>query len=530
MENVKGAPIDGKRQDNPPFPQASRHATPVALSTPRAVDECINLLSSGRAVVLCQRVATLRPELLLDATLCTLDASIYRDTGQVAEVGFGSHADLRLPSRCTTDEAVERVKDFASRTLPRSTLVTVEPSEITELALLSRHWQPRVYAAFAFAPRDVHAERPLSTLWSSFGGAYALIPQLTYVQVQGASYLCYLVTATPHTAGASDDASEHNAATQPGVTVEALLNTALERLRHAEHALSQLGGNSPRAVPRAQLPEANLDTKKAAWAKHVNHALEAIGQGEFGKVVAARVAEHPLEHPLSLVNVLYTLGDTHRDSTKFAFRGPHATFLGATPEHLISKFGQTLTTEALAGTTASEDGISQAFTPKEYHEHSPVLDAILESLEPFCRELKHELTPLPLRLPHVFHLRTAISGVLERADTHVLDLVRALHPTPAVAGAPRHAALRWLAEHEDFERGWYAGPVGWFDAQGDGQFDVALRCGVLTDERALLFAGAGIVSGSIVDNEFEETLLKLKAMQTALTAAPPSAQPEAIEA
>lgn len=480
--------------------------------------------------MLCRRVSSLRPELLADGSLGQLKASIYRDTGEVAEVGFGCHAEVRLPANCATDEALERVKHFAAHALPLTTLVTVEQSDITDLALLSRNWQPRVYAAFAFSPRDAHAEpseRPLSTLWDSFGGAYATIPTLTYVQVQGASYLCYLVTPP---ADATSDAKSQRSAANTRTTVEAMLNAALERLRDAEQTLTRLKGIVPSPGARLQLPEVNLEAKKAAWAKHVNHALAAINHGEFEKVVTARVAEHPVNQALSLVNALYTLGDTHRDSTKFVFRGHNATFMGATPEHLISKFGQTLTTEALAGTKASNDGASEAFTSKEYHEHSPVLDAILENLEPFCRELKHELTPLPLELPHVFHLRTAISGVLERADTHVLDLVRALHPTPAVAGAPRQAALRWLAAHEDFERGWYAGPVGWFDAQGNGQFDVALRCAVLTDDRALLFAGAGIVPGSMADAEFEETLLKLKAMQTALAAAPHGTQPEVIEA
>jgi isochorismate synthase len=502
VENVKGSPIEGKRLESLSLGQSS-------VST---ASNTANLLMAGHPVLLCQRVKTVRPELLLEVSICGFEASVFRDTGDVAEVGFGQQAELRLPATCPTTEAMKRVKHFASRELTLATLSAVKPTELGDLALLARHWQPRVHAAFAFDPNGARIERELSELWTDFGGAYCLVPKVTYVQVRGESYLCYVVTPP-----AAPESATHN--------VETHLRQVLDRLTEAERVIAGLerysNVQSP-AAARQDMPEVVEQTPQPAWNELVRKALHSITSGELEKVVAARFAKHAFAQPVSLFNVLYALGNTHPNSTRFAFCGRDATFMGATPEHLISKYGQTLTTEALAGTTPSALGASQAFSPKEYHEHSPVLDAILNCLGPFCSDLTHEVTPLPLRLPHVLHLRTAIFGTLKNAETHVLDLVEALHPTPAVAGAPRDAALQWLSEHEDFERGWYAGPVGWFDADGNGQFDVALRCGVLTQDRAILFAGAGIVEGSEPEKEFEETVLKLKAMQTALVALPPT--------
>jgi isochorismate synthase EntC len=119
----------------------------------------------------------------------------------------------------------------------------------------------------------------------------------------------------------------------------------------------------------------------------------------------------------------------------------------------------------------------------------------------------------------VVHLRTRISGVL-REPLHVLELVERLHPTPAVGGVPTARALSWIAEHEPDERGWYAGPIGWVDAQGDGAFAVALRSGLLENHRASLYAGAGIVQGSDARSELNETRWKLQALLGALGVSP----------
>jgi isochorismate synthase len=206
---------------------------------------------------------------------------------------------------------------------------------------------------------------------------------------------------------------------------------------------------------------------------------------------------------------------------RFCFRfGPDA-FVGATPERLILLSGRDLQTEALAGTfrkNTAEFATELLRSPKEHSEHAPVLSAIVEQLGPLCTKLQYSSEPELRTLPHLLHLRTPITGTL-RSDLHVLDLVELLHPTPAVGGSPRRAALDWIAREEGFQRGWYASPIGWFQGNGDGEFEVGLRSGVLSGNTATLFAGGGIVAGSGADHEFAETQLKLLGLRSALRVA-----------
>ncbi len=141
------------------------------------------------------------------------------------------------------------------------------------------------------------------------------------------------------------------------------------------------------------------------------------------------------------------------------------------------------------------------------------------ALEPLASKLRVPAAPVVRTLRNVHHLWTPISATLAR-PTHVLDLVRALHPTPAVCGTPREAAIRWIAAHEPATRGWYAGAVGWFDAEGDGAFTVAIRSGVLARREAWLYAGAGIVEGSDAALEYAETRVKQAPMLAALGLVP----------
>jgi isochorismate synthase EntC len=143
-----------------------------------------------------------------------------------------------------------------------------------------------------------------------------------------------------------------------------------------------------------------------------------------------------------------------------------------------------------------------------------VVNAIAEALAPFCARLDAPPRPALHALRDMLHLRTTITGELAQ-PAHILDLAAALHPTPAVGGVPREAALRLLAAAEP-PRGWYASPIGWFDARGDGELWVALRCGVIAGREAWAYAGAGIVAGSDPELEHEETVLKLRALLGAL--------------
>ncbi len=153
---------------------------------------------------------------------------------------------------------------------------------------------------------------------------------------------------------------------------------------------------------------------------------------------------------------------------------------------------------------------------KNRHEHAIVVDAIAETLGPFCDELTWDPEPVLLETANVWHLATRFEGTLRDPAPNAVELVAALHPTPAVCGTPQDVARATIAELEDFDRGGYAGPVGWIDADGDGEWAIALRCAELDDERATLFAGAGIVGDSDPDAEVDETDRKFRAFLDSL--------------
>ena len=193
--------------------------------------------------------------------------------------------------------------------------------------------------------------------------------------------------------------------------------------------------------------------------------------------------------------------------------------LGATPERLVRLAGRRVDTAAVAGSAArgrspEEDArLARALSEskKEQAEHAVVVRALRAALEDLCAELTLPEAPRLLRLDGIQHLETPLVATL-RGSPHVLDLVARLHPTPAVGGSPREAALAWLAAREQLERGWYAGPLGYVDASGGGEFFVALRSALLRAGEARLFAGAGVVEGSTPEAELRETRLKLRAL------------------
>ena len=201
------------------------------------------------------------------------------------------------------------------------------------------------------------------------------------------------------------------------------------------------------------------------------------------------------------------------DCTHFAVRRNRSTFLGATPETLFRKRGLSIETHALAGTTrinddprteSSRDVAALQGSQKDLDEHRLVVERICSELEPLTTRIDYSRTPSTRQVRNLIHLQTPISGAL-RPETRAFDLLAALHPTPAVGGFPAREAADWISRNEPLERGWYTGTVGWIDANGDSEMAVAIRCGVLTESRAYVFAGAGIVAASTAAAEYAET-------------------------
>ena len=256
---------------------------------------------------------------------------------------------------------------------------------------------------------------------------------------------------------------------------------------------------------------------RARWTSLVNEILDGIAAGRFAKVVAARRTEVWGRTAFDALDVVARL-DTP-GCTRFLLRSGEAAFVGATPERLVGRRGLHVRTDALAGSTG-EPGEAAARAllenSKERAEHDLVVQEIARRLGDRCAQLDVPATPRARPLKHLLHLHSPIEGVL-RSPSHVLELAAALHPTPAVGGLPAAEALRWIAGREGAGRGLYAGPVGWFDAAGDGELWVGLRSALLRGERAWLWAGAGIVAGSDPEREYDETALKQRAMLAALS-------------
>jgi len=265
-----------------------------------------------------------------------------------------------------------------------------------------------------------------------------------------------------------------------------------------------------------------LGLSPEGWQALVGDVACGIRRGDLGlrKVVLARATQARTR--TSIEDALKYLARTYPTCTIFAFASSGACFLGATPERLVTLRAETATTMALAGSaprgaSPDEDGAighRLLHDPKERTEHAVVVDAVRAALAPFSTRLMADAEPRLEKLPNVQHLCTPIRAQV-KPHHGVLDLVRRLHPTPAVGGFPREAALALIAQREHLDRGWYAAPFGWVDAHGDGEFVVALRSGVVRDSVATLFAGCGIVGGSDPATEYAEAGWKLRPMLNA---------------
>jgi isochorismate synthase len=260
------------------------------------------------------------------------------------------------------------------------------------------------------------------------------------------------------------------------------------------------------------------------YAAAVATAVDRIRRGELRKVVLARTVEVRAGRALDPRLLLHRLRAVDPHAYTFAAPTNDGVIVGASPELLVSRVGREVRSNPLAGSAprsgdADEDRTNAealVASSKDQEEHAIVVDAVAETLEPFCDQLTWDPEPILRETPNIWHLSTRFRGVLREPAPSALDLVAELHPTPAVAGAPRDAALDTIAELEPFDRGRYAGPVGWVDADGDGEWAIALRCAELRGDRAILYAGAGIVADSDPARELDETERKFRSFLDAL--------------
>jgi isochorismate synthase len=293
--------------------------------------------------------------------------------------------------------------------------------------------------------------------------------------------------------------------------------------------------------PTGPLPAVQIAAAVPRPEEHRNRVRRACEQlatpgSKLRKVVLARALRLAADAPMDARAILRRL--VAADPAAYGYlvdlsaaggRYSGMALVGASPELLVARDGETVTCQPFAGSApraADPDvdaaaGAALANSAKNRHEHQLVIDAMREALQPLCTELTIASAPRLSRTAAVWHLSTPITGRLRDTSTTAMDLALALHPTPAVGGVPTDAAAELIAALEG-DRGFYAGAVGWCDEHGDGQWVVSLRCAQLAADRrtALAHSGGGIVAGSDPDDEVAETTMKFVTILTALGVQP----------
>lgn len=375
---------------------------------------------------------------------------------------------------------------------------------------------PSFFGGFGFEPTSRGSED-----WKAFPAARFVLPGLIVSRIGGESSATLIARVEP---GASVASVEEAL----GQRARCLASLAAAQPTADGDAvdLSRAWGDGPEFRVQADRPH-------AVFRAQVEEALAAFEDGELEKVVLARSLSVDHDGPIDVPDFLGRLRGLYPTCTLVAMGRGDDTFLAATPELLVRTRGDAVATAALAGSAPrgrhpEEDrslGEALLASAKERAEHGHVVDAIRGVLEARTEHLDVPEAPVLRRLFGIQHLETSIEGRLRREDTDIVGLVEALHPTPAVGGVPAPAARDWLNRVEGLDRGWYASPIGWLDLEGGGDFRVALRSALIRNgagdggqgSRSLLFAGAGLVAGSVPAQELAETRIKLRALLAPLT-------------
>ena len=366
---------------------------------------------------------------------------------------------------------------------------------------------PVCLGGFSFEATEGEAADSREDDWQDYPDALLTVPRFLFVSQGGSSWLIASALVGP-----GDDAESET---------EAALADLSALLARADGASVPEASSDDIAVAdeadAVRLPDA------VRWKETVAAVVREIESGTVRKLVLARRVSIRADEPIAWGLVLRRLRTRYAGCTTFAFARGASCFLGATPERLVRLDGRTVRVDCLAGsaprgaTEGDDRSLAEALLrdQKERHEHALVVEALRETLTPLASALNVPEEPRLLQMPNVHHLHTPVEATLSD-ERHVLDLVARLHPTPASGGVPQDAARALIQSHEPFDRGWYAGPVGWIDGRGGGEFVVAIRSALLREREALLYAGCGIVAGSDPDREYEESRLKLEPMLWAM--------------
>ena len=389
------------------------------------------------------------------------------------------------------NQRFSQIQDFVE--VCKDNLVTIATSKQAQI-------EPRFFCTFTFFDQSHLANSESS---STIPSASVFLPQWQVIRQQNLYFL----------------------------TINLLIHSQIDLARLTEEVWLQFQTSQPNGYHIFHIPN-DIRRQLQRWIikdtydfkARVTAALKNIQQQHIGKVVLAHAIDVESVLPFHWVHSLDHLRQLHPDCHIFSVSGGSGkSFIGASPERLISIGDRHLITDALAGSAprGQTPGDDANFahhlmsSSKERHEHQVVVDFMRHRLSHLGLEPQFASVPSLLQLSNIQHLHTPIRADIP-ATLHPLEILAELHPTPAVAGIPRDQACQYICRYEPFERSLYAAPLGWVDTQGNAEFIVGIRSALLEGCRARLYAGAGIVAGSNPERELAEVKLKLQALLQAL--------------
>ncbi len=407
--------------------------------------------------------------------------TIWSSPNQPFSISFGSAITLSALG----DDRFEQIMNDAILSLSNTDIDTIG----------SKIFPLKFFGGFSFDAR--HKESPP---WSGFPSALFVLPRVQLIQSKNGFELIL---------------NEYGNGIDP-IQVELNLLSLKSKLESTPVSSYSL-------LP-SRLTKLTPSVSRNLWTSQLTDVLSIIENKSLDKIVLAQSLKATLKHPLSPLNTFYTLRDQNPGCYHFLFEPLDGnTMFGATPELLVSLDGNTIQTEILAGSIARGDSELTDVTlakellasSKNQHEHSLVLDTLNSKMSSFATDI--ETTPQKIKkLETVQHIWTTMKAKLD-ANEHILSIANAFHPTPAISGIPSNMAQDIIRSMEPFNRGWYGGPFGWFDHDGNGEFAVSIRSAVAHKNEVMLYAGAGIVSNSDPQEEWDEIQLKFQPILNSLT-------------
>jgi menaquinone-specific isochorismate synthase len=347
---------------------------------------------------------------------------------------------------------------------------------------------PLLFGGFTFDPLSMKEKE-----WEAFSNATFQIPQFMFTLKANDCFLTVNMIVTPH-----DD---------------------LKTFEFIERSKMQILCLQDTLHKTESLVKSQEEINPVEWKISVAKAIKLLRNGHLNKVVLARKMKMTFVEKVTPNIIFEQLWEQQHESYLFSYKVMNDCFIGASPERLVKKIGEEVLSTCLAGSIKrssdenvdNELGKSLLEDKKNRHEHQLVVSMIADVFKEHCTEVNIPSAPILMKTRDIQHLYTPVRGEI-KDSTSILEMVKSLHPTPALGGTPSQDAMGVIREIENMDRGLYAGPIGWMDYRGNGEFIVGIRSGLLKNNEAFIYAGCGIVADSNPEDEYLETKIKFRPM------------------